>query len=112
MRSEFLSLNASTAVVKAASIIKVLNPRASVYSRSNVSLAKVSDVTQLEASLMDKEPIREFNGMQVGKTVYWLDIQDRGPGGNLIAVKAYVRGVHFSVDSMELGESDLFELRD
>lgn len=109
MRSEYLSLNASAAVGKAASIMRAICPKTHICSKpSNISLAKVSDVTQLELYLEKAgEPVKEFDGVQVRKTVYWLDIQD-GSG----SPKAYIRGVHFSMDGRELGESDIFELRE
>lgn len=109
MRSEFLSMNVASAVVKAMNIMRPGNPGVQPYFMRSGLFEGLGSVDKLV-----DEPVREFDGVKVGKTVYWLDILDQNGLNKALGdrAKAYIRGVHFSGDGMELGETSIIMLKD
>lgn len=110
MRSEFLSMNMESALVKAMNIMRPVNPGVQAHFLRSDHFEGFGPVGQVV-----EEPVKEYNGVKVEKTVYWLDIFDQSTGPTKCVggrPRAYIRGVHFSGDGMELGETDILMLKD
>ena len=103
MKAQYLSRNLASAVVSANKILERSYPTAKILAETSSGKIPVLDVDELEELVLrEQKKDRMFSGVPVEKTFYWLEMLDEGTGR--------IKGVHFSRDLEELGESVEFEI--
>ena len=102
MSTEYLSMNITSAIIKADTILKREYPGLKIFAKINENEEiPILAIDELEKSLSSKSD-HLFENHSVDKTVFWLDIINENVGA--------IRGVHFS-DNCELGSSTIFNIK-
>ena len=102
MSTEYLSMNITSAIIKADTILKREHPNLKIFAKIDEhEEIPILAIDELEKALSN-ETDHLFENHKVEKTVYWLDILNENSG--------VIRGVHFS-DNSELGSSTIFNIK-
>ena len=103
MKAQYLSRNLASAVVSANKILERAYPQVKILAETSSGKIPVFDVDELEESVLRESCCsRLFEGKPVEKTLYWLEMVNEAKG--------CIKGVHFSSDMVELGETVEFEV--